>query len=177
MIVVDAPQGQISSGRSRAFVTSVVAYYVVAALAQVFAPVELVAQRLTWPEPFGETDYEHKLAAAVAQVRRYAGADVMEVVGVMGQDMIVVVGQSLSLEELIVGFDEDLGVQNSTEVVAESHNHQRGSYMVVLKQETVASYNLGLLDMDKVLEGGPVVEVQEPFAAVLTHTGSALELW
>jgi hypothetical protein len=39
-------------------------------------------------------DSGRRLAAAVGLVRRYAGADVMEVVVEMGQDMIVVVDQS-----------------------------------------------------------------------------------
>jgi len=63
------------------------------------------------------------------------------------------------------------------EAVVENHNPRLGSYMVVLKQEMVASYSLEILDMDKVLEGGLVVAVQEPFVVVLTCKRSALELW
>lgn len=63
------------------------------------------------------------------------------------------------------------------EAVVENHKPRLGSYMVVLKQEMVASYSLEILDMDKILEGGLVVAVQEPFAVVLTCKRSALELW
>lgn len=123
-------------------------------------------------------DSGRRLAAAVGLVQRCAGANVMEVVVEMGQDMIVVVDQSSWLEKLTVAFDGDLRVRNlMVEVVVESHNHRLGRYMVVLKQEMVASCSLEILDMDKVPEGGLVIVVQEPFVVVLTCTYSALELW
>jgi hypothetical protein len=49
--------------------------------------------------------------------------------------------------------------------------------MAVLKPEMVANYSPEILDMDRVLEGGLVVVVQEPFAVVLTCMDSAWELW
>lgn len=144
---------------------------------QVFVLAELVVQRLILLEPFVGMDSGRILAAAVGLIRKYAGADVTEVVGEMGQGMTVV-GQSSWLEKLTAGFDEDLRVRNLiVEVVVENHNHRLGSYMVVLKQEMVANYNPEILDMDKVLEDGLVVVVQEPFAVVLTCTRSASELW
>jgi hypothetical protein len=179
LIVVDVHPSQIFSDRSPALVTFAVAsVVVVVVLVQVFVPVELVAQRLTWLEPSAGMGYERRLAAAAGQLQRYAGGDVMEVVGGMGQDMVVVVvGQSLKLEKPIVGLDEDWAVRSLVEVVVESHSHQLGSCMAALKQEMVANYSLEILDMDRVLEGGLVVVVQEPFAVVLTCMDSALELW
>lgn len=55
---------------------------------------ELVAQQLILLEPIAGMDSGRRLAAAVSLIRRYAGADVMEAVAEMGQDIIVVVGQS-----------------------------------------------------------------------------------
>ena len=176
LIVVDVHPGQIFLDRSPALVTFAVAcvvVVVVVVLVQVFEPVELVAQRLTWLEPSAGMDYERRLAAAAGQLQRYAGGDVM----VVGQDMVVVVCQSLQLEKLIVGLDEDWAVRSLLEVVVESHSHQLGSCMAVLKPEMVANYSPEILDMDRVLEGGLVVVVQEPFAVVLTCMDSAWELW
>jgi hypothetical protein len=182
LIVVGVHPGQLFSGRSRAIVTFAVAYVVVVvvvvALAPVFVPAELVAQQLTLLEPFAGMDSGRRLAAAVDRMQTYAGADVMKVVGEMGLDMIVVGGQSLSVEKTIVGFDEDWRVLNLiVEVVVESHNHRPGNYMAVLKLEMAANYTLEILDMDKALEGGLVVVVQGPFAVVLTCKHSALEPW
>jgi hypothetical protein len=126
LIVVDVHPGQIFLDRSPALVTFAVAcvvVVVVVVLVQVFVPVELVAQRLTWLEPSAGMDYERRLAAAAGQLQRYAGGDVVVVVGGMGQEMVVVVCQSLKLEKPIVGLDEDWAVRSLLEVVVESYNY------------------------------------------------------